>query len=112
MQVESYLALKYGITLSGTDYLASDGGVIWDATANAAYHNDVAGIGGDETAVLSQPKSQSINDDAIVTIAHGDNLTNPMPITDNLSFLMWGNDDVVLSNVITETITGTRMNHL
>lgn len=51
-------------------------------------------------------------DDAIVTIANGNSLTHPTPFADNFSFLMWGNDDVALSNVVTETINGTSMNHL
>ena len=45
-KIESYLAIKYGITLdqtTATDYLASDGSTImWDATAAGTYNNAVS----------------------------------------------------------------------
>ena len=57
-QVESYLALKYGISL-GHNYVASDASTLWNATTNATYHNDVAGIGRDDNGVLNQKQSKS-----------------------------------------------------
>ncbi len=60
-QIESYLALKYGITLdqtTATDYLASDGTTkMWDANAGAGYNNDIAGIGRDDYSALGQVQS-------------------------------------------------------
>ena len=58
-RVESYLAVKYGTTLlssasAGTNYVNSQGNIIWDATANSAYHHDVAGIGRDDASLLDQ----------------------------------------------------------
>jgi hypothetical protein len=45
-RVETYLALKYGLTLGvGQDYLAPDETVIWDATRDSAFHHRIAGIG-------------------------------------------------------------------
>lgn len=49
-KIESYLAIKYGITLnSGTqDYIASDGTTtFWDASAAGSYTYNVFGIGRD-----------------------------------------------------------------
>ena len=63
-EVESYLALKYGISLEqtvATDYLASDGTVIWNATANANYKTDIFGIGQDDASGLNQKVSLSAN---------------------------------------------------
>ena len=67
-RIESYLALKYGFTLNSTDnsgsitegdYLASDGSTkYWDFTANSTYHNDVAGIGRDDTRI---PKNTQLS---------------------------------------------------
>src|SRR5690606_24030803 len=73
-QVESYLAVKYGITLGGatpTDYVDSVGTVFWAGTANATYHNDVAGIGRDDASALNQKQSRSVNDDTLVTMGLG-----------------------------------------
>lgn len=45
-KVESYLAVKYGITLKGS-YLDSGGNLIWDSEENKAYHHRVTAIGND-----------------------------------------------------------------
>ncbi|MUP37247.1 MBG domain-containing protein, partial [Labilibaculum euxinus] len=63
-KVQSYLALKYGITLdqsSATNYLSSDGSVVWDGTANASYKTDIFGIGRDDASGLNQKVSRSVN---------------------------------------------------
>ena len=64
-KVESYLALKYGVTLglNGTsqDYNLSDNSVVWDQSSNSAYAYNVAGITRDDNSALSQPKSRSSN---------------------------------------------------
>ncbi|MEO2052712.1 MAG: hypothetical protein ABGX00_13190, partial [Allomuricauda sp.] len=59
-RIESYLAIKYGITLNnsggqlgsivgnlGYNYLAADGTVIWDTAINSNYRFDIAGLGRD-----------------------------------------------------------------
>ena len=102
-RVESYLGIKYGITLDNTDnaaveegdYVSSDGTVIWDGDiggSNATYHNDVAGVGRDDDSELSQLVSKSVNSSAEVTIAHGTDIASPTAFTDNKGFLMWGHD--------------------
>jgi len=58
--VESYLAIKYGIHLTG-NYISNNGTTIWNATANSTYHNDVFGIGNDLGSGLNQSQSNSIN---------------------------------------------------
>lgn len=52
-KVESYLALKYGITLdqtTATNYTLSSSDIIWNATLAGAYKNDIAGIARDDTS--------------------------------------------------------------
>ncbi|MBA4745653.1 MAG: T9SS type B sorting domain-containing protein [Muricauda sp.] len=91
-RVESYLAIKYGITLYngpqlgsivGNDtyrYLAANGDIIWEA--ETTYKHDIAGIGADRfndndavnggiklRYTLDQRISKSENADAIVTIS-------------------------------------------
>ena len=64
--IRSYLAIKYGITL-GTNGTAMDytfdaaGTIIWNATANAGYNYDIAGIGRNDVTKLMQKQSRSIN---------------------------------------------------
>lgn len=100
-QIESYLALKYGITqdqTSATDYLASDGTTkMWDATINTAYNNDIAGIGRDDAQALVQKQSKSVNSDAIVTIGlttiETTNIANTATFANDKNFMVWGNND-------------------
>ncbi|PIB32253.1 MAM protein [Gaetbulibacter sp. 5U11] len=99
-RIQSYLAIKYGVTLgvNGTsqDYVASDGSVIWDVSANTGFNYDIAGIGRDDDSDLIQKQSKSVNNSSIVAIS----LTNTA-LTNNLNsstfstdkeFLVWGND--------------------
>jgi hypothetical protein len=103
-RVESYLAIKYGITLdqtTATDYIAGDGTTkMWDASANGAYNNDIAGIGRDACQALYQKQSKSINADALITIGNGqivaDNASNTSSLADK-SFLMWANNNGALT---------------
>ncbi len=97
-KIQSYLAVKYGITLDNSmgNYLASDGTTIWDATANSAYHNDVAGIGRDDIPELDQQKSLSINGDGMVIIDKGGSFPS------DLSYIVWGNDDGPVSFAVTD----------
>ncbi|MFN0200304.1 MAG: hypothetical protein ACKVTZ_02220, partial [Bacteroidia bacterium] len=53
-RVESYLAIKYGITLDqtvATNYLASDGTTIfWNGTTNSSHKNNITGIARDDAS--------------------------------------------------------------
>lgn len=63
-KVNSYLAIKYGITLDQTspqNYIASDSSILWNATTNSAYKNNITVIGRDDGAGLSQKQSKSVN---------------------------------------------------
>lgn len=56
LRVESGLALRYGLTLSGS-YLDSRGNLIWDYASNKSYHHRVTGIIRDDGGNLLQPLS-------------------------------------------------------
>jgi len=94
-KVESYLAIKYGITLNG-NYVNSHGSTIWDSTTNSMYHNNIAAIGQDKDSDLYQKQSKSESTDGILTIALGNvaesNITNTNEFDDDLDFLLWGNN--------------------
>ena len=79
-QVESYLALKYGISLdqtSATDYLASNGTTkMWDSSVNTSYNQDIFGIGRDDVSILDQKVSESQNSDNILILATTNDFTS------------------------------------
>jgi len=73
LQIQSYLALKYGITLDQTsaqDYLASNGLEMWDASdAAAGFNQNIFGIGSDTQSGLIQSISRSVNQSGIMTLS-------------------------------------------
>jgi len=99
-RIESYLAIKYGITLGvngvSQDYVASDGNVIWDVSANAGYNYDIAGIGRDDDSDLNQKQSKSANNSSIVALSlDNTELTNNLntnSFTTSNEFLVWGDN--------------------
>ena len=82
--------------------------IVWDHSANSAYHNDVAGIGRDDGMLLTQKQSKSVNDDATVTIGLGsiatNNASNSSSINTNKSFLVWGNNGAGLTSSSSKTL--------
>jgi hypothetical protein len=112
-KIETYLAIKYGITLGATeaekDYVNSAGTVIWDFTANAGFDFNIAGIGKDDSSDLNQKQSKSINDPNEVTIGLGvisaTNSANINEFNKDGDFLVWGCDNDALTGVSTNTIT-------
>lgn len=98
--VESYLCIKYGITLGnnrGTGacvvYTNSAGTAIWNN--QTGYHNNVTGIGRDDGSSLDQRTSRgvlSLNASLdLVTIVNG-TFAAPAAFTSNLSTLIVGHD--------------------
>lgn len=104
-RIESYLALKYGITLdqsTAQNYLASDGTTLtWNATANAAYSNNIAGIGRDDATGLHQKQSTSTNVGFQLVMGLGtivaSNAANSNTFSANKSFLLWGDNNGALT---------------
>jgi hypothetical protein len=94
-KVSSYLALKYGNTLSNDndgdgntnetlsgsiqegDYVASNGTTLmWDASdAETGFVQDIFGLGRDDFSGLDQRVSKSENSDGIITLALDNNFT-------------------------------------
>ncbi len=120
-KLNSYLALKYGLTLNQTtaqDYLASDGTTkMWNATANATYKNRIAGLGRDDCSGLYQKQSQSqvgISDTTVLSMALGafvaSNAANLNTIDSNRTFLVWGDDNGALAEQSTEMPTTLNTN--
>jgi hypothetical protein len=59
-KVESYLALKYGITLTH-NYTSSNGTVIWNMATNTSYNKNIIGIVQDNAMSLTQRQAKSIS---------------------------------------------------
>ncbi|HRJ17272.1 MAG TPA: hypothetical protein PLI34_19880, partial [Saprospiraceae bacterium] len=77
-RIESYLAVKYGITIDQTTpshYVNSNGDVIWDHLFNGIYKNNIFAIGRDNGSALNQTQSKSANTDAI-------SISNPSALSD------------------------------
>lgn len=102
-RVESYLAIKYGITRGGNtglsssyDYVNSAGTTIWSKLSNDGYNNDIAGIGRDDNSALVQKQSISVNNNESVSIGlvslDASNAANSNTFSVNNSFLVWGNN--------------------
>ncbi len=100
-KIESYLAIKYGITLgvNGTskNYLDSGGNIIWNISNNAGFNYNIAGIGKDVASDLYQKQSKSSNDINEVTIGLGviaaTNNANINEFKKDRDFLVWGSDN-------------------
>lgn len=110
-QIETYLAIKYGVTIdqtSATDYIFSDGTtVIWDASTNVGYDNDIAGIGRDDASCFFQRQATSANSDDILTIGHvevaNSNSENANSFVDDGDYLIWGNNNGSTAQASAET---------
>lgn len=107
-RIESYLAIKYGITLSNVipsedDYLMGAAGstIAWIGGMDGGiYDNDIAGIFRDDETLLHQRIGTSANSDAIITMALENDFTtlNDSRVTDfdnDVSGLIWGNNNGV-----------------
>ena len=104
-KMESYFALKYGITLDHLDdetiitdgnYVSSAGTVIWNYNLNTTYHNMIAGIGYDKCGKLNQRQATSIKGD-IVTVGlgtiHSLNSENTESFSTDDSYFIFGNNN-------------------
>lgn len=118
-QMNSYLATKYGITLT-SNYLASDGTVFWDQSSNSDYNYGIFGIGKDNTYSLHQEISGSTsNVYNFLTISSDSNFQLPnsqhTSISNNLSFFMVGsnseNDFLFQTSELSSTIYTSRIDY-
>jgi hypothetical protein len=112
-KIHSYLAVKYGLTLS-TDYVASDGTtVVWNNSANAGYNSHIFGIARDDSYGLyqKQAQSQSAGVSAFIPFTGNSvtviNSANTSGRLDNSVYAMFGSNgqDFNLNMPLTEQYT-------
>lgn len=86
-QVCSYLAIKYGVTLSepGGTYLDRQGNIIWNGSLYPEFHHNIAGIGRDDSSSLLQVKASSQNAPGLFSIQA------ISPFNDN-DYFIWGDN--------------------
>jgi len=96
-KIESYLSIKYGISLPDTsNYLRSDGAKIRVGKGHPKYKHNVTGIGRDDAGGLLQKQSHNLYSDIDLTIGLGQlsdmNKKNANAI-ENHSYLIWADDN-------------------
>lgn len=101
-RVNSYLAVKYGITLQQPqNYLSSDQIATWNSSLNSTFNNNIFGIARDDMSVLNQKVSNSINDanNIMLTLATVNNFITPnadaarTPFAQDKTFLVMGDNN-------------------
>ena len=100
-KIESYLAVKYGITLdqtSATNYVRSDGTIVWNASVNGIYKNNIFGVGKDNLTSLNQNQSQSLNTSRL-------RIDNPSSL-DNNDFLILSDNGLTTTPVVLGGLPG------
>lgn len=120
-KVDSYLAIKYGITLGqvNTDhYLATDGSIVWNGAANTTFNNNIFGVSRDDIEALEQKVSKSVNAGTILTVATINDFVNPNQnssrtgfVNDKTYFLM-GDNNVTATPLVNITLAGNTLQRI
>jgi hypothetical protein len=99
-KIQSYLSLKYGISLDPAgqaDYVSSGGTTYWSGAANTGYQNNIIGLGRDDNSALYQKEATSYPDTS-VTLFLGTqtalNSSNTSTIASDNSFLVLGDNNL------------------
>lgn len=112
-RVESYLALKYGVTLAA-DYADSSGSVFCSMTSvgYVGYADCLTGIGRDDASGLAQVKSKSVDSAALLTLTADNEGSNGSPswvdISDREFFCFGDNGGDITAWVSTGAPAGAR----
>ena len=100
VNIETYFAIKYGITLSNAlggvdgDYIASLATQIWDADDYSDYHNNIIGIGKDNDRTLLQKQSHTIDDTTRIYLSTlaATNSANAGAFASDISYVVVGDN--------------------
>jgi gliding motility-associated-like protein len=110
-KVESYLAVKYGVTLDqsalfANNYVSAGNTIIWNRAKNIPFLQNITGIGRDDADSLLQKQSKSINTAGLVTIFNGSfngsnfpalNTDNANGFAANNTFLLFGDNGAAMA---------------
>lgn len=96
-KIESYLSIKYGISLIGDkDYLDSQGKKIWNFKNNSSFNYRVTGLGRDDFFGLNQKQSGNSEKDGLymgLSQIKSTNSRNKETFS-NQSFVLWGDNNL------------------
>lgn len=96
-KVETYLSLKYGISLPlNSDYINSKNDTIWKNDESRTFLHRVSGIGRDIAGNFNHKQSANVDDDQFLTIGLGDkieakNELNKKTLHD-INYVLWADD--------------------
>ena len=93
-KVDTYLALKYGVTLDQTiptSYVSSDGQVVWDAVANAEFSHYIFGMCNDTISKFYSTKASNAEEKNLVIIK-----TDSI---ESMSYVVCGDDNNALKYI-------------
>lgn len=114
-KVDSYLAIKYGITLGqlNTDhYLGADGTFVWDGGTDTVFNNNIFGVAREDIGLFEQKVSTSVNAGTILTVATINDFINPNNTASRTSFandktyFLLGDNNVTTTALSSITING------
>lgn len=115
-RVDSYLAIKYGITLGRVDtehYLDADAAMVWNGAANTAYNNNIFGVAREDIGLFEQKVSKSVNAGTILSVATVNDFVNP---NDSAARTGFANDKTYFllgdNNVLSTSLTNMDVNGL
>ncbi len=85
-KIETYLSLKYGISLYSSHYISSVNDTVWSPKGNKGFGHRVTGIGRDDNYGLYQRKSgNSVSKDLLIGV-------DSTAIINNNSFFIWSDN--------------------
>ncbi|WP_326981647.1 T9SS type A sorting domain-containing protein [Chryseobacterium sp. MYb264] len=94
-RVNSYLAIKYAVTMPYTEYISSKNKTIWRHEDFSEYPSNIAGIGRDDYSALYQKQATSSSEQKRLIIAAKklavDNKSNDAQLPEH-TFLVWGDN--------------------
>lgn len=98
-KIQSYLALKYGISLDPSgqpNYVSSANTIIWNGITNSGYQNNIIGLGRDDNSALYQKQATSYPN-AHITLFTGSlhplNNDNTSTFASDNSFILLGDNN-------------------
>ncbi|TDQ82646.1 RCC1 domain-containing protein [Sphingobacterium yanglingense] len=114
-RVDSYLAIKYGITLGRVDtdhYLDADAAMVWNGATNTAYNNNIFGVAREDIGLFEQMVSKSVNAGTILTVATTNDFVNPNDnaartrFSNDKTYFLLGDNNVTSPNLTSVTVAG------
>lgn len=115
-RVDSYLAIKYGITLGRVDtdhYLDADAAMVWNGASNTAYNFNIFGVAREDIGLFEQKVSKSVNAGTILTVATSNDFVNPNDnaartrFSNDKTYFLLGDNNVTSPNLTSVTVAGS-----